>query len=232
MNDRFIIASQMQSAELPVSHCIFQGPIAVTQTDGLDILVLLAHGAGANMEHPFMADMANGLTAKGVSVVRFNFPYMRRNAIDAKRRPPDRAPTLLVDFNLHIQAICEQFKPKRLILMGKSMGGRMAATVAEETRVDGVICLGYPFVPLKGSEPRVEPIAKCKAPLIVIQGERDKFGGKGEVETWLAPYSAQLKWLTDGDHSFVPRKSSGTTQAANLALAISHSVDFIRGLNA
>ncbi|WP_434086714.1 alpha/beta fold hydrolase [Shewanella mesophila] len=232
MQSIFTIKSSMLASELPQSECLIEGPLTKPELDQLDTLVLLAHGAGANMKHDFMTEMAGGLAANGVSVVRFNFPYMRKNAIDGKRRPPDRAPKLLMDFNLHIAAIREQFKPAKLILMGKSMGGRMAAMVASETGVDGVICLGYPFVPPKGGEPRLEPIANCKAPLLVIQGERDKFGAKGEVDIWLAPYSAQLKWLTDGDHSFIPRKSSGTTQAANLELAISHSVRFIRGLNA
>ncbi|WP_434086852.1 alpha/beta fold hydrolase [Shewanella psychrotolerans] len=232
MDALFTISSSMLANELPQSECIVEGPICESQSDLSDTLILLAHGAGANMNHAFMTEMASGLAGKGMNVVRFNFPYMRNNAIDGKRRPPDRAPKLLMDFILHIEAVRQHFKPVRLILMGKSMGGRMAAMVASEALVDGVICLGYPFVPPKGGEPRFEPIANSKAPLLVIQGERDKFGAKGEVETWLAPYSAQLAWLTDGDHSFVPRKSSGTTQAANLEQAISHSVSFIRGLNA
>ena len=232
MQNVFTIGTSMLASELPQSECLIEGPITNPKLDHIDTLILLAHGAGANMNHDFMTELASGLAAKEMSVVRFNFPYMRNNAIDGKRRPPDRPPKLLMDFNLHIEAIREQFKPAKLILMGKSMGGRIAAMVASETFVDGVICLGYPFVPPKGGEPRLEPIANSKAPLLVIQGERDKFGAKGEVETWLAPYSAQLEWLTDGDHSFMPRKSSGTTQAANLELAISHSVSFIRGLNA
>ncbi|MCE9679142.1 alpha/beta fold hydrolase [Shewanella sp. AS1] len=198
----------------------------------VDTLILLAHGAGADMHHDFMQDMAKSLGAQGLNVVRFNFPYMRCNALDGKRRPPDRAPKLLLDFKLHITDLNERFRPKRLILMGKSMGGRMAAMLGHDTQLDGVICLGYPFIALKGGEPRLEPIAQCHAPLLVIQGERDKFGGKGLVDTWLAPFNAELKWLTDGDHSFVPRKSSGTTQAANLALAVSYSDNFVRSLHA
>ncbi|GIU28761.1 alpha/beta fold hydrolase [Shewanella schlegeliana] len=191
-----------------------------------DTLIILAHGAGANMCHEFMADMANALSVDA-TVVRFNFPYMRANAIDGKRRPPDRAPKLIADYALQLSILKQQFKPKKVYLVGKSMGGRMSAILAESLKVDGVVCLGYPFIPLSGGEPRLEPIEKCLVPLMVIQGERDKFGHKGLVDTWPVMKSVQLHWLTDGDHSFKPRKSSGATLEANLGQAVSLIKDFI-----
>ena len=192
-----------------------------------ETLIVLAHGAGANMHHEFMASLATGLAQSHCRVVRFNFPYMRANAIDGKRRPPDRAPKLIADYALQLSILKQRYKPKSVFLVGKSMGGRMSAILAESLCVDGVVCLGYPFIPLKGGEPRLEPIEKCVAPLMVIQGERDKFGHKGLVETWPAMKTVQLHWLTDGDHSFKPRKSSGTTLEANLAQAISHIQAFL-----
>ncbi|NRD75074.1 alpha/beta fold hydrolase [Shewanella sp. VB17] len=194
-----------------------------------ETVVIFTHGAGANMRSCFMERMAKGLSQSNIGVVRFNLPYMRANEIDGKRRPPDRAPKLLKDFNLHIEAIKDKFAPKRLFLMGKSMGGRMAAMVAEKTSVDGVICLGYPFIPLKGGDPRLAPIELSQAPLCVIQGERDKFGGRELVESWPIMHQTQLYWLVDGDHSFVPRKSSGMTEDMNLGIAISCCIDFIQG---
>ena len=223
--------ARLKQAELPASQCLFSGAVDDSGL-GCDTLVVLAHGAGANMAHDFMVQMAERLAGQGLGVIRFNFPYMRNNAIDGKRRPPDRAPKLIKDFSLLIETVREVYQPKCLIVMGKSMGGRMAAMLGAEQALDGVICLGYPFVPPKGGEPRLEPIAECRAPLLVIQGERDKFGAKGQVEPWLAPFNAKLEWLTDGDHSFLPRKSSGTTQSANLDRAVSHSIQFIRGLDA
>ncbi|WP_299787211.1 alpha/beta fold hydrolase [uncultured Shewanella sp.] len=221
----FLVKAPLEARDLLQSECIVDGDMSGT-------VIIFTHGAGANMHSDFMNEMAEGLTAAGFGVIRFNFPYMRANGIDGKRRPPDRAPKLVKDFNLHIEAIRAEFAPERIILMGKSMGGRMAAIVAGDTQVDGVICLGYPFIPLKGGEPRLEPIEKSKAPVCVIQGERDKFGAKGVVDTWPVMNKVSLHWLTDGDHSFAPRKSSGTTQEANLAAAISYSTDFIRGLDA
>ncbi|GIU13432.1 MULTISPECIES: alpha/beta fold hydrolase [unclassified Shewanella] len=192
-----------------------------------DTLIVLAHGAGANMQHEFMTAMATDLSSSA-KVVRFNFPYMRANAIDGKRRPPDRAPKLIADYALQLAILRLQFKPKKVYLVGKSMGGRMSAILAESLSVDGVICLGYPFIPLSGGEPRLEPIEKCMAPMMVIQGERDKFGYKGLVETWPAMNPVQLHWLTDGDHGFKPRKSSGTTLEANLGEAVALIKAFIQ----
>ncbi|GIU09577.1 hypothetical protein TUM4261_18120 [Shewanella sp. c952] len=202
-------------------------PLAANDEPSCDTLIILAHGAGANMQHEFMALLASGLAQANVQIVRFNFPYMRANAIDGKRRPPDRAPKLIADYALQLSILKHHFKPQKVFLVGKSMGGRMSAILAESLMLDGVVCLGYPFIPLKGGEPRLEPIEKCKAPLMVIQGERDKFGHKGLVETWPVMDKVQLHWLTDGDHSFKPRKSSGTTFEANLAQAISQIQAFI-----
>lgn len=222
----FLVKTSLEAQDLLESQCIIDGEVGET-------LVIFTHGAGANMTTDFMNKIAKGLSQQAdIGVIRFNLPYMRANAIDGKRRPPDRAPKLLKDFNLHIAAIKAEYTPKRIVLMGKSMGGRMAAIVAEQTVVDGVICLGYPFIPLKGGEPRLAPIELCTAPLCIIQGERDKFGGKELVETWPVMQKTQRHWLMDGDHSFVPRKSSGTTEEANLDTAISHCINFIRGLDA
>lgn len=199
----------------------------VLEGEPSEILILFAHGAGANRDSDFMCQMAAGLVDKGFQVMRFNFPYMQANAMDGKKRPPDRAPKLLACFSEMLDVAHAQPKVKRVVLMGKSMGGRMAALLAcdsvQASRIDRVICLGYPFIPLKGGEPRLEPLNDCQVPVLVLQGERDKFGGKMQIPT----NDIQIEYLADGDHSFVPRKSSGTTEAANLALAVDLSAKFI-----
>ncbi|MEI6860467.1 MAG: alpha/beta fold hydrolase [Shewanella sp.] len=225
----FLIKDPLETEGLLESECVLYGKANET-------LIIFTHGAGANMHSEFMQVMAKGLLHEGakhgIGILRFNFPYMRANASDGKRRPPDRAPKIIKDFNIHIEAIKQEFSPKRIILMGKSMGGRMAAMLAADTPVAAVICLGYPFIALKGGQPRLAPIEECQAPLCIIQGERDKLGAKGQVESWSVMGKTKLHWLTDGDHSFKPRKSSGTTQEVNLTAAISYSIDFIRGLDA
>ncbi|WOT06954.1 alpha/beta fold hydrolase [Shewanella youngdeokensis] len=202
-------------------------PLVANDAGLNDTLIILTHGAGANMRHEFMSTVAAGLSQTGARVVRFNFPYMRANAIDGKRRPPDRAPKLIADYALQLSILKQHFKPRKIYLVGKSMGGRMSALLAGSIEVDGVVCLGYPFIPLNGGEPRLEPIEQSLAPILVIQGERDKFGHKGLVDTWPVMGSVQLTWLTDGDHSFKPRKSSGTSLEANLAQAITRIATFI-----
>lgn len=213
-----------------VNECVAPSPFVL---DGVpsNTLILFAHGAGANRDSTFMQQMALGLEAKGYQVMRFNFPYMQANAVDGKKRPPDRAPKLLDCFSEMLDVAHAQPKVKRVVLMGKSMGGRMAALLAcdsaQASRIDKVICLGYPFIPLKGGEPRLAPLNDCQVPVLVLQGERDKFGGKMQIPSWPLKCDVQIDYLADGDHSFVPRTSSGTTEAANLALAVDLSAKFI-----
>lgn len=83
-------------------------------------IFVFAHGAGAGMDHPFMAAVAQGLASKGIQVVRFNFPYMVKRAEDGKKRPPDRAPKLLEAYQAVIADVAGQ---KPVVIGGKSMGG-------------------------------------------------------------------------------------------------------------
>lgn len=206
-------------------------PSYVLEGDPANTLILLAHGAGANMNSDFMQAISSGLVTKGLQVMRFNFPYMQANVVDGKKRPPDRTPKLLACFTEMLDIALSQPQVKRVVLMGKSMGGRMAATLACDpnliTCIDRVICLGYPFIPLKGGEPRLAPLNDCQVPVLVLQGERDKFGGKVQISTWPLKNNVQIHYLADGDHSFIPRKSSGITEAANLTLAVDLSAKFI-----
>ncbi|MDO6774686.1 alpha/beta family hydrolase [Pseudomonadota bacterium] len=222
---------------------------SILQGDPSKTLVVLAHGAGANMHHEFMVDIANGLVAKGYQVLRFNFLYMQANMQDGKRRPPDRAPKLLMHFTRLLNSIEQTIEDndlvvENIVLMGKSMGGRMAATLLTDDEliindeqveisasvnalIKGCICLGYPFVPLKGGEPRLEPLNNGLKPLMVVQGERDKFGGISEIPQWDINKQVKVSWITDGDHSFKPRKSSGTTLEANLKHCLTICDQFI-----
>lgn len=213
-----------------LNECVDQSPFVLDGAPS-NTLILFAHGAGANRDSAFMLQMALGLAAKGYQVMRFNFVYMQVNALDGKKRPPDRAPKLLSCFSEMLALAHKQPGVNRVVLMGKSMGGRMAVLLAcdsaQASRIDRVICLGYPFIPLKGGEPRLAPLNECQVPVLVLQGERDKFGGKVQIPHWPLKYDVQIEYLADGEHSFVPRKSSGTTEAANLALAVDLAAKFI-----
>lgn len=173
-----------------------------------DWTIVLAHGAGAAMDTPFMTTMATGLAAAGLRVVRFEFPYMVRRRADGSRRPPDREPVLRSTW----AAVMEQFPADRLIIGGKSMGGRIASMMADEHHIGGLVCLGYPFHPAgKPDRLRIEHLKSIETPTLVLQGTRDALGNQQEVATYGLSRRIHIHWLPDGDHSFRPRKSSGRT---------------------
>ncbi len=199
-----------------------------------DTVIIFAHGAGAGMDSDFMNQMASNVAKKGVQVFRFNFNYMQINKDEGKRRPPERMPKLLDHFEMMVAEIVASHQPKNLYLMGKSMGGRVAAILCEQFSFDvkGVICLGYPFISIKGGNPRLEPLDKCQVPVHIIQGERDRFGNRDQVREWAFPKSVTFGWVPDGDHSFEPRKRSGHTWEENLQLSVEEVITFIGDKNA
>ncbi|UUM29878.1 alpha/beta fold hydrolase [Vibrio japonicus] len=188
-------------------------------------IFLFAHGAGAGMDHEFMASVAQGLAKKGIQVIRFNFPYMAKRAEDGKKRPPDRAPKLLEAYQ---QVISEYAKDKAIVIGGKSMGGRMASLLADEESVAAVACLGFPFHPPgKPENYKGEHLATVKKPLLILQGERDTFGKKEEFGEFALSESVQVEFLPDGDHSFKPRKRSGFTEQGNIDLTVQRIATFV-----
>ncbi|MEZ8151585.1 alpha/beta fold hydrolase [Vibrio splendidus] len=195
--------------------------------DGEDnpITFVFAHGAGAGMDHEFMQSVAKGLAFKGIRVIRFNFPYMIKRAEDGKRRPPDRAPKLLEAY----QDIIEQCDADKLVIGGKSMGGRMASHLSEVNKVAAMACLGFPFHPPgKPEKYKGEHLAELQKPCLILQGERDTFGKREEFTDFDLSDSIRVEFIPDGDHSFKPRKSSGYTEQQNIALTVEKLSAFIK----
>ena len=195
--------------------------------DGEDnpITFIFAHGAGAGMDHEFMQSVAKGLAFKGIRVIRFNFPYMIKRAEDGKRRPPDRAPKLLEAY----QEIIEQVDADKLVIGGKSMGGRMASHLSEVDKVAAMACLGFPFHPPgKPEKYKGEHLAELAKPCLILQGERDTFGKREEFANFDLSDSIRVEFIPDGDHSFKPRKSSGYTEQQNIALTVEKLSAFIK----
>ena len=196
--------------------------------DAPDRLVL-AHGAGAPMDHPAMEAIATGVAAAGIRVFRFEFPYMRQRRIGGGRRPPDRQPVLLQIWHEVIDALGGA---EGLVIGGRSMGGRMASLIADAAGARGLVCLGYPFHPSgKPEKLRTQHLAAPRTPTLIIQGERDAFGSRAEVETYDLSDAIRIHWLVDGDHSFVPRKKSGHTAAEHLVKAAAVTAGFIQALD-
>ncbi|WP_111979491.1 alpha/beta fold hydrolase [Algibacillus agarilyticus] len=187
-------------------------------------LLILAHGAGAGSQHDFMQFMARNLSAQGISVLLFDFPYMQMMYETGKRRPPNKLDILIESYKAVLyEAVEETDVP--VFIAGKSMGGRIASHLSLicADLIAGVIALGYPFHPPgKPEKTRLAHFNAITSPFLIIQGERDTFGNKSDVESYqLAQYlSTRIKWLPDGDHSFKPRKASGFSLDDNLSSAI------------
>ncbi len=193
------------------SELLFNGPADASRT------IVLAHGAGAGMDSPFMEFFARGLGQSGVRVVRFEFPYMASRRRTGKKKPPDRESVLRETW---LQVV-SRLGGKGLVIGGKSMGGRIASLVADQVRAAGLVCLGYPFHPVgKPDQLRVEHLRTIQTPTLIVQGERDPFGSRKEVARYKLPLSIRFAWIPDGDHSLKPRKTSGRTEQENREMAV------------
>lgn len=186
--------------------------------------VVLAHGAGAGMDTPFMNGVAAGLARAGLQVVRFEFPYMQRRRANGGRPPPDRLPMLEAAW----MELIDRMGDERLVIGGKSMGGRVASMVADDAGVLGLVCLGYPFHPPGRPEKRrIAHLEALRTPALIVQGTRDPFGTPDDVRDYPLSDAIRVHWLDDGDHSFKPRARSGRTLEQNLDEAIEAIAGFV-----
>ena len=209
-------------------HLLIDGP------DDASHVLLLAHGAGAGMDHEFMTSVAQHLAKAGILVVRFEFPYMIKRRADGRKYPPDRAPKALLAFAEVTRYVQSLYTNKKLFIGGKSMGGRLASLLVGEDNaphnIEGIICLGFPFVaPAKPDVYRGEQLNAIEIPTLIIQGERDNFGGREAIESYQFSDQVSYKLLPDGDHSFKPRVKSGYTLAQNITTACDTIIAFMTG---
>ena len=202
--------------------------LLVDGADSSDRTVVLAHGAGAPMDSPFMTEFARGLAAHGPRVVRFEFDYMKRRRTTGKGGRPDPRPALEQRWSAVIEQLGD---PARLVIGGKSMGGRIASMVADRAGVAGLICLGYPFHPPGRPEKlRTAHLLELVTPALILHGTRDPFGKPEEIDAYGLPPSIRVQYVEDGDHSFKPRVRSGRTLEQNLEEAVATAAGFVAGL--
>lgn len=196
--------------------------------------LLLAHGAGAPMDGAAMTAAARALAAAGLRVARFEFGYMAARR-DGARKPPPRAERLIPEYEDAVAALAAK---GRLVIGGKSMGGRVASMAADRLfagrRIAGLLCLGYPFHPPGRPEQlRTQHLAGLQVPALICQGTRDPFGTRDEVADYTLSPSIRLLWLEDGDHDLKPRKAvSGFTAADHMqtmAQAVASWVETLPG---
>lgn len=180
--------------------------------------VLLAHGAGAPMDSAAMTAVARALAGQGLRVARFEFGYMAARRTGG-RRPVPRAESVMPEY---VAALAALAAPGRLVIGGKSMGGRVASMVADalhaEGTVAGLLCLGYPFHPPgKPEQLRTAHLKGLATPALICQGTRDPFGTREEVARYALSPAIEILWLEDGDHDLRPRKAiSGLTAGDHL----------------
>lgn len=205
------------------------------QADNAIARLLLAHGAGAPMDHPWLEDLTNLLVARRISVSRFEFAFMAARREEGKRRPAPRGDKLIPEYEAMVHALRVEFDDSLpLFIGGKSLGGRVASLVATNLysakAIRGLICYSYPFHPAgKPGTLRTAHLATFDCPALILQGTRDPLGNRSEVESYDLDRGIHLHWLEDGDHDLKPRKKSGYTLAEHLQSAADATTSFVHG---
>lgn len=177
-------------------------------------LLVLAHGAGAGMSHPFMEAMADLLAGVGVSTLRFQFPYM-----EAGSRRPDRPATAHAAVRAAVKRAARLTPALPLFAGGKSFGGRMTSQAQAQAleplpHVRGLVFLGFPLHPPdKPSLERAAHLGDVHVPLLFVQGTRDALAEAGRLRRVVKRLGKRARlWPVKGaDHSFGVLVRSGRT---------------------
>lgn len=173
-------------------------------------LLVLAHGAGAGMSHPFLEKLARELAEVGVATFRYQFPYM-----EERRHVPDRAPVATATVAAAVRAAAEAAPGLSLLAGGKSFGGRMSSQAASQALLEGVrglVFFGFPLhPPNKPGTKRAEHLGKVPMPMLFLQGTRDTLADLQLLRPICADLGARatLHIIETADHSFHVLKSSG-----------------------
>ena len=182
-------------------------------------LLVLAHGAGAGMRHPFMQALAEELARARIAALRYQFPYM-----EEKRGAPDRPPLLMATVAAAVHAAGQEAPGLPRLAGGKSMGGRMTSQAAAEGLLEGVqglVFFGFPLhPPKKPGTKRAEHLTEVPVPMLFLQGTRDALADLKLLRPVCKKLGARatLEIVESADHSFHVLKSSGTNDAAVMRL--------------
>jgi len=194
-----------------------------------EALLVLAHGAGAGMTHPFMAAMADGLADRAIATLRYQFPYMERGS-----KRPDPPPLAQATVRAAVAAAV-QVQPKLpLFAGGKSFGGRMSSQAQAKAplkELRGLVFIGFPLHPAgKPSQDRAKHLAEVKIPMLFLQGTRDALAELTLLEPVCKSLGkrATLKLFADADHSFHVPAKSGRKDAEVFAELLDITAKWIR----
>lgn len=179
---------------------------------GNDTLFVCAHGAGGQMNDPGMLALAEQLRGRGMHIVRFNFLYREKGS-----SRPDAMPLLKQCIRAVTARACAEIQPKRLIVGGRSMGGRAASMLAaEDFACDALLLLAYPLHPAgKPEQLRDGHLGQIQVPTLCLNGTRDSLCRRDLMDGVVSrlPDAFTMHWLEGADHSFHVLKSSGRTDA-------------------
>lgn len=190
--------------------------------------LVLAHGAGAGMEHPFLQALAVELAARTVATLRFQFPYMERRS-----KRPDPAAIAQAAVRAAVEEAACRLPGVPLFAGGKSFGGRMTSQAQAENALPGVLGLvfvGFPLHPAgKPSIRRAAHLAAVQVPMLFLQGNRDALADPALLKQALAPLGrrATLELFDDADHAFHVRKRSGSTDGDVLRALVSGAAEWM-----
>ena len=180
--------------------------------------LVVAHGAGAGMDHPFMVGFTRAINDEGIATLRFNFPY-----IENGRRSPDPAPFLQEAWRAAFATAAGRAKGEPVWAGGKSMGGRIASMAAADGMpAAGLVFLGYPLHPPgKPERIRDEHLYRIEVPMIFVEGTRDVFATQSLLDAVIAKLDARatLVSIEGGDHSFNVRGAKRDAREVAAALA-------------
>ena len=225
----------MSTTQISIGEDRSKGPVSslLLLPDNATSIYVFAHGAGANMQHHFMSDMAEALAERGIATLRFNFPYM-----ESGRRSPDPQPVL----EAYVRSACARARELApalpLFAGGKSMGGRMTSNAVAREPIDGlrgIIFFGFPLhAPNRPALGREAHLALVGVPMLFLQGTRDDLADLGLIKQVCAqlPLTAHLHVVEAADHSFEVLKKSGRTGAEVRAELADRSAAFIQQFSA
>lgn len=207
-------------------------------TESAAVHIILAHGAGAGIDSDTLISLANLLGSDHISVISIEFAYMAARRTGGPKRPPAPVAQLIAEYRSALAHIAQNTRRgQRLFIAGKSLGGRIASLIADDAHVagliNGAVCVGYPFhAPGKPMLPnainRTAHLSSMTCPTLILQGERDPFGNRTEIETLALSHQITMTYVSDGDHDLRPRAKSGITHAQNLEMAAKAIAAFCR----
>ncbi|MEP1032329.1 alpha/beta family hydrolase [Ekhidna sp.] len=202
--------------------------IEIEEANTPEAILILAHGAGAGMHHPFMVSISSDIAAANISTIRFNFPYMEQG-----RKSPGSPKANIETWGLIVEHISKTYPRLPIFISGKSYGGRMASHLLAQDypeTVRGIVYFGFPLhAPGRDSKDRAAHLKMVNVPQLFIQGSNDKLANielMNEVIETLQ--NADMQVIEEGDHSFNVPKRSGMTKQDVMKLLVQSSTDWMK----